>query len=76
MSNDIFGGLMKGIGAFMPKDAKIRTCPYCDTLNPEGIKYCQECGSRMNQSTSIKCMGCGAEHPIGIRFCGECGTKL
>lgn len=155
MANDLFGGLMKGIGAFMPKDdpdvklfqsqsevndlqnkvqelyAQIgekaypsikdqaeysdlvaeldftrkklktvqdelkaaqnikaeqeqkeqeemrnRTCPNCDTLNPEGVRFCQECGARLNQSTKVKCLECGAEFPIGTRFCGECGRQL
>lgn len=155
MSNDIFGGLMKGIGAFMPKDdpnmklfqthneindlqireqeiyAEIgkkmypsvkdraefadlaaelqftqkklrtvtdelhaaenlkteqeqkereemqsRTCANCGTLNPEGIKFCQECGARLNLATKAKCTECGAEFPIGTRFCGGCGSQL
>jgi regulator of replication initiation timing len=155
MANDLFGGLMKGIGAFMPQDdpnvklfqsqseisdlqnkiqelyAKIgekayptikdqaeysdlvaelnftkkklktvedelqtaqntkteqeakeqealrsRTCPNCDTLNPEGVKFCQECGAKLNQSTKVKCPDCGTEFPIGTRFCGECGRQL
>lgn len=155
MANDLFGGLMKGIGAFMPKDdpnvklfqsqseisdlqstelelyAKIgkkvfpdikdreeysdlvaelnftqrklqavqeelaaaqnikseqeqkeqeqlrsRTCPNCDTVNPEGVKFCQECGARLNPSTKVRCQECGAEFPAGTRFCGECGRQL
>ena len=155
MSNDIFGGIMKGLGSFMPQDdpnvklfqsqteiselqnkeqelyAKIgsmllpevkdreeyrdiveelsyiqkrlkaaqeemkaaqnikseqdqreqenlqsRTCANCDTVNPEGVKFCQECGARLNQLSRMKCPGCGAEFPAGTRFCGECGTKV
>lgn len=155
MTNDLFGGLMKGLGTFMPKDdpnvklfqsqseiselqnrelelyaeigkkaypevkdqagyadlvtelqftqkklrtaqdalqdaksvkseqelkeqelLKIRTCPNCDTLNPEGVKFCQECGARLNQSTKAKCAECGAEFSIGTRFCGGCGSQL
>jgi RNase P subunit RPR2 len=155
MANDIFGGLMKGIGAFMPKDdpnvklfqsqseiselqsrelelyaqigqkafpsikdqtdysdlvaelsftqkklqvaqdelkaaqnvkteqeqkeqdlLRSRTCPNCDTVNPEGVKFCQECGAKLNLSTRVKCQGCGAEFPAGTRFCGECGSQL
>ncbi len=155
MSNDLFGGLMKGLGTFMPKDdpnvklfqsqseiselqnrelelfadigkkiypdikdkdeyadlvvelqftqkklrlaqdalqeaksvkteqelkeqeqLKIRTCPNCDTLNPEGIKFCQECGAKLNQSTKVTCAGCGAEFQAGTRFCGECGSQI
>lgn len=155
MSNDIFGGLMKGLGAFMPKDdpstklfqaqseinelqnkelelyaeigkkafssicdnpdyndlitelnytqkklitvreslaaaqnikaeqeqkeqedLKSRTCRNCDTLNPEGVKFCQECGARLNLLTKARCPSCGTEFPEGTRFCGECGRQL
>lgn len=155
MTNDIFGGLMKGLGAFMPKDdpntklfqsqseiseletreaelyaeigrklypsivsqpeyedlvtelkyiqkklqtakeelqevqnvkseqnqkdqeqLKIRTCPNCETLNPEGVKFCQECGAKLHLSSKVKCIECGAEFPVGTRFCGECGKAL
>lgn len=53
-----------------------RTCPNCETLNPEGVKFCQECGARLNQSTKVRCAECGTEHPAGTRFCGECGSQL
>ena len=155
MSNDLFGGLMKGLGAFIPQDdpnvklfqsqseiselkkkelelyAQIgkklyptiaeqpeysdlaaelkftqkklqtlkadfqvaqtmkseqeqkeqeqlrrRTCPNCETLNPEGVKFCQECGAKLNLSSKIKCLECGAEFPISTMFCGECGRQL
>lgn len=155
MSNDLFGGIMKGLGAFMPKDdpntklfqaqneindlqnkelelyaeigkkaypdicnnqeyseltaelnytrkklaaareelaaaqnikteqekleqesVKSRTCPNCETLNPEGVKFCQECGARLNLAVKIQCRDCGAEFPAGTRFCGECGSQL
>ncbi len=155
MSNDLFGGLMKGISAFVPKDdpnmkvfqsqsemndlqsreaelyAEIgkkaypsicekpeyndlvtelkftqkkmtaaqeelqmaqntkteqekknqellqsRTCPNCGTLNPEGIKFCQECGAQLNLSGKVVCPGCGAEFSPGTKFCGECGKPL
>ncbi len=155
MANDLFGGLMKGLGSFMPKDdpnvklfqsqseiselqnremelyaeigkkalpalkdqaeyadlaaelkftqkklqtaqedleaarnikseqeqkeqelMKTRTCPNCDTLNPEGVKFCQECGAKLNLSLKVKCPECGAEYPVGTRFCGECGRQM
>ena len=47
-------------------------CPQCQTENREGIRFCEECGSKME----IKCPSCGALIPPGKRFCGKCGQKL
>lgn len=53
------------------EDAKGR-CPSCGHSNPEGVKFCQECGSKLGASF---CVSCGAELKPGTRFCGECGTN-
>lgn len=34
-----------------------RTCPQCGHLNQEGVKFCQECGTKIGAS---KCRSCGA----------------
>ena len=47
-------------------------CPGCGHRNPEGVKFCQECGAKLGASF---CTGCGAELKPGIRFCGECGAR-
>ena len=47
-------------------------CPSCGHKNPEGIKFCQECGTKLGASN---CISCGAELQPGIRFCGECGAQ-
>jgi predicted ATPase/class 3 adenylate cyclase len=47
-------------------------CPKCQFENPEGKKFCQECGSRL----SWICPNCkSANLPTG-KFCGDCGYKL
>ena len=51
------------------------TCPNCGVRNPDGVKFCQECGAKLG-SSKLFCTNCGAEQPAGTRFCGECGTKL
>lgn len=53
-----------------------RLCPNCDTLNPEGVRFCQECGSKVGLITSAFCQGCGKENPPNTRFCGGCGMKI
>jgi len=47
-------------------------CPSCGFTNPEGTKFCQECGAKMGAS---HCTSCGAELAPGTRFCGECGAR-
>lgn len=48
------------------------TCSSCGNVNPEGVRFCQECGTKLGAS---KCSACGAPLPPGIRFCGECGAR-
>ncbi|NLC44871.1 MAG: zinc ribbon domain-containing protein [Clostridiales bacterium] len=48
------------------------TCPSCGNINQEGIKFCQECGTKLG---ALKCSKCSANLTAGTRFCGECGTK-
>jgi class 3 adenylate cyclase len=47
-------------------------CPKCQADNREGIKFCEECGAKME----LKCPKCGAEIPLGKKYCGECGHDL
>ena len=47
-------------------------CPKCQSENREGVKFCEDCGARME----IKCPSCSASIPMGKRFCGECGHAI
>ncbi len=49
------------------------TCPECGHKNPEGTKFCQECGCKLALRTD--CVSCGAAFAPGTRFCGACGAK-
>jgi hypothetical protein len=53
------------------------TCPNpeCGHVNPEGVKFCQECGTPLGAPAKTFCTSCGAELSNGIRFCGSCGAK-
>ncbi len=48
------------------------SCPACGRQNPEGMKFCGECGTRLASG----CPACGFQNPPGMKFCGECGTLL
>jgi len=52
-----------------------RTCTNCNTMNPEGVKFCQECGTPLGAAAVKHCGNCGAEMAPGVQFCGECGTR-
>lgn len=53
-----------------------RTCPQCGHENPEGTKFCQECGSRLGADAATTCPACGLASPPGTKFCGGCGARL
>ena len=47
-------------------------CPRCQHENPQGQKFCGECGARL----AMACSSCGAANPPGQKFSGECGAGL
>ena len=47
-------------------------CPSCGFENPEGMKFCGECGTAL----TARCPQCGFENPPRFKFCGDCGAPL
>jgi len=47
-------------------------CPKCQYEVPDGMKFCGECGSKLE----VLCPSCGFINPPQFKFCGECGTQL
>ena len=47
-------------------------CPRCATENRGGVKFCEECGARLETI----CPSCGATAPAGTKFCGACGAGV
>jgi hypothetical protein len=47
-------------------------CPQCQFDNREGIRFCEECGAKLEQVWPA----CGTAVPPGHKFCGECGARL
>src|SRR5215467_11036964 len=47
-------------------------CGSCGSENPDGVKFCGECGSPL----ALLCRACGGANAAGRKFCGECGAPL
>src|SRR5688572_21874149 len=47
-------------------------CSQCGHENALGVKFCGECGARLQAS----CPACGAANPAANKFCQECGSSL
>jgi class 3 adenylate cyclase/tetratricopeptide (TPR) repeat protein len=47
-------------------------CPSCGFDNPEGVKFCGECGTPL----TARCPACGFANPPRFKFCGECGASI
>lgn len=50
-------------------------CSKCNAVNPEGMKFCGNCGSELVEPGKV-CSSCGAVVPPGMKFCGVCGTPV
>ncbi len=47
-------------------------CPKCQFENPDGIKFCGDCGTKLE----LQCPHCNYSNPPQFKFCGECGKDL
>ncbi len=47
-------------------------CPRCQHENPAAVKFCGECGAKLE----ARCLQCGSGNPPGNKFCHECGATL
>jgi class 3 adenylate cyclase/ribosomal protein L40E len=47
-------------------------CANCGSQNPDGAKFCNECGVPL----ALICPTCGTKNSTGAKFCHECGTSL
>jgi len=47
-------------------------CPSCGAINPNGKRFCGQCGSAL----PLRCPSCGSTNPAETRFCGDCGSNL
>ncbi len=47
-------------------------CPKCDHDNDEEVKFCNECGNKLE----LICPECGKANASGSKFCNQCGNKF
>ena len=47
-------------------------CPRCQHENPSGVKFCGECGARLE----LLCPFCRTSNPPTNKFCNDCGVPL
>ena len=66
----------KAAEAAQQQASAARTCSNCGTVNPEGVNFCQDCGTKLGAPAKVFCGQCGAENPPGTKFCGGCGAKI
>jgi len=57
-----------------PKASGVIICSECGAQNPEGGKFCSNCG-RPLVSAKVRCVKCGYPMEKGLKFCPECGTQ-
>jgi len=65
-------------------------CQECGSKNPEGAKFCFDCGAKLPEIIDVEanevedepeqpkkhyCTSCGAELKEGKKFCSECGAR-
>ncbi len=48
-------------------------CPACGKGNAAGVKFCSDCGGKM-EVAQVPCLKCGANLREGAKFCSECGA--
>lgn len=66
-------------------------CARCGRVNPDGAAFCQDCGDRLDPSSTgsgpvsnpaprdastFTCPHCGAANPETFKFCQQCGQPL
>ena len=47
-------------------------CPNCKTKNPDGAKFCYNCGNKLIRV----CPNCSTENPLQASFCFNCRHSL
>lgn len=57
-----------------PSPGLVRVCPSCKSPVEPGNKFCQVCGTKMEELPV--CRNCGAQFIAPVKFCELCGTPV
>ncbi|HEY48345.1 MAG: hypothetical protein AMJ88_15545 [Anaerolineae bacterium SM23_ 63] len=52
------------------------SCPKCESVNPEGARFCVNCGTSLEVEVGFPCQSCGTDLPLSSQFCFSCGTEV
>jgi membrane protease subunit (stomatin/prohibitin family) len=74
MANVFGGGQGPAGGGQGGGAASTVPCPGCGKQNAAGVKFCSDCGGKM-EVAKVPCVKCGAELREGAKFCSECGSS-
>ena len=55
--------------------AQENECPNCKSKLNAGVKFCSECGTKIEVVKNKFCTECGAKLLLKDKFCSKCGTK-
>lgn len=66
-------GQQQGGGGAAPAAGSV-PCPSCGKGNAAGVKFCSDCGGKM-EVVKVPCVKCGASLKEGVKFCSECGSS-
>ncbi len=72
---NVFSGQAGAVGGGQAQAATV-PCPSCGKANAPGVKFCSDCGGKMEVAPKVEvpCVKCGASLREGAKFCSECGA--
>jgi membrane protease subunit (stomatin/prohibitin family) len=74
MSQVVQGGAQQATPTAAP--AATVACAACGHQNPEGAKFCSNCGQKLPENAGKRfCSQCGEPVDPGAKFCTNCGAK-
>jgi membrane protease subunit (stomatin/prohibitin family) len=68
------GGLARQLEVSPATPAQVR-CPKCEKQNPQGTRFCADCGEKL-ATEKLNCPSCQSENLPGAKFCHQCGIAL